>query len=339
RPSRSRCACASTSPGITAAPRTSSTRVRRSRHGLMSARPPAAMMRPPAMASAPTTGRRASSVRTRALSRIQSAAIALPTARAASAASVRRHHLVEESPQLAALVPRGQAQRHVPEAGPRVVTELRRAGLGIARDRPLLDELRGEVGRVVCVEKLLRLLEPGLTVLVDVDVVIERAADRLRIAAFLLGHRADATELLGELRWAQLVRHPAIRELRDAPEPALDDLRSGARPLFPREPRRIRGDPDGHRLLPGLGLAGDGVELVEGAQMRRLGLAEERFEDDDPVLQTRHGVGGGDAHHAVLRGLRGVGAVGAAETDGEPGAALAELVEARPLLGKEHRMA
>src|SRR5262245_17946774 len=192
RPSRSRCACASTSPGITAAPRTSSTRVRRSRHGLTSARPPAAMMRPPAMASAPTTGRRASSVRTRARSRIQSAAIALPTARAASAASVRRHHLVQEPPQLAALVPRGQAQRHVTESRVGIRAQLGRARLRAAGDRPLLDELRGEVGRVVCLEKLLRLLEPGLAVLVDVDVVIERAADRLRIAAFLFGHRTDA---------------------------------------------------------------------------------------------------------------------------------------------------
>src|SRR5437667_393956 len=124
------------------------------------------------------------------------------------------------------------------EPGVGVRAQLGRARLRIAGDRPLLHELRGEVGRVVGVEELLGLLEARLTILVDVEVVVERAAERGRIAAFLLRHRADAAELLGELGRAQLVGHPAVRVLRHAPEPALDDGRGGARALLPRETGR-----------------------------------------------------------------------------------------------------
>src|SRR2546428_620690 len=162
--------------------------------------------------------------------------------RLSSAASVRGDDFVQEASELPALVPRAQTQRHVAEPGGGVRAQLLRARLRVAGDRPPLDELRAEIRRVVGVEELLGLLEPGLPVLVDVDVVVERAAEGGRVAAFLLRHRADARELLGELRWAQLVGHPAVGILRDTPVRALDDGLGGARSLLPGEPRRAGGD-------------------------------------------------------------------------------------------------
>src|SRR5438034_8062917 len=79
--------------------------------------------------------------------------------RPASAASIGRHDFVQEARELAALVPRAQAQRHVAEPGVRIGAQLPRARLRVAGDGPLLDEFRSEVGRVIRVEEFLGLLQ------------------------------------------------------------------------------------------------------------------------------------------------------------------------------------
>src|SRR5687768_3254611 len=182
-PSRSRCACASTSPGMTVAFGASITSVRRWRHRLASAREPTAAIRPPSTASAVATGRPESMVRIRCARMTRSAATELHQ---------RRRDLVQETFELAALIPRRQPDGHVAEPGVEVTLELLDAALRRAGDRPALDERRAELRRIVGVEERLRLLEAGLPVLADVQVVVERAADRVRIAALFLGHRADA---------------------------------------------------------------------------------------------------------------------------------------------------
>src|SRR6266436_6602842 len=122
----------------------------------------------------------------------------------------RRRYLAEEALELAHLVPGAEAQRHVADAGIEIRAEL-------------LDELAGELRRVVRVQEGLGLFEPLLPILGDVDVVIERAAELRRVAAFLARHRADAAPLSPELVRRELVRHPAVGMARDAPERALDD--------------------------------------------------------------------------------------------------------------------
>src|SRR5439155_2514462 len=156
----------------------------------------------------------------------------------------RRRHLGEEALELTHLVPGAEAQRHVAHAGIEVRGQLLGALPGAAGDGPLLDELARELRRVVRVQEGLGLLEPLLPILGDVDVVIERAAELRGVAAFLARHRADTAPLLPELVGRELVRHPAVGVTRDAPERALDDLLRRRRAALPREPGRVRRDPD-----------------------------------------------------------------------------------------------
>src|SRR5206468_7122314 len=172
-----------------------------------------------------------------------------PLARRAS--RERGRDLAEETLELAALVPRGQPERHVPEPGVEIAAELVDALLRRARDRPALDERGAELRRVVGVEERLRFLEPLVAALADVDVVVERAPDFRRIAAFLARHRADTRELRAKLLGGELVGHPSVGESRHAPEASFDDRIGRAGAALPREPGRVRGDPDRDGVLHG----------------------------------------------------------------------------------------
>src|SRR5262245_8588158 len=238
---------------------------------------------------------------------------------ARSSSAERRRDLAEESLELSDLIPRAEPQRHVSDAGLEIGAELLSALFGAARDRPLLDELTREVRRVVFVEERLGLLESLLAILGDVDVVIERAAELGRIAAFLARHRADAAPLLPELVRCELVGHPTVRVARDATERALDDGLRRRRAALPREARRIGRDPDRTRLLHRPRLQGDVLERVEPALMRDVLAAEERFQDCDAFFQAPDALRRGDRHHLVLGGLRRIRVTRPAQAHGEQG--------------------
>src|SRR4030095_7212090 len=163
----------------------------------------------------------------------------------------------------------------VADAGLEVRAELGDALGRAARDGPALDERGAELRRVVGVEERLALLEPGLPVLVDIDVVVERAAEPRGVPALLAGHRRDARPLAAEVVGGHLVRHPAIGVAGDAPEAPLDDGVRGTRAALPREPGRIARDPDRAGPLHRMGLDGHTLELVEGALVRGFVLGEE----------------------------------------------------------------
>src|SRR5689334_7178983 len=173
----------------------------------------------------------------------------LSPVRARASSAERRRHLAEEALELADLVPRAEAQRHVADAGVEVGAELLHALLGGARDGPLLHELAREVRRVVLVEERLRLLEPLLAVLGDVDVVIERAAELRGVAPLLTGHGRDAAPLLPEFVRRELVRHPAVGVARDPPKGTFHDRVGRGGAALPGEAGRIGRDPDRTRLL------------------------------------------------------------------------------------------
>src|SRR2546428_854760 len=180
----------------------------------------------------------------------------------------RRRYLGQEALELALLTPGGEAQRHVTDARVEVRAQPLGARLRPARHGPLLDELRRELGGVVGVEELLRLLERLSAILVDVDVVIERAAELRGVAALLAGHRRDAAPLPAELVGGELVRHPAVGVAGDPAERALDDRVGGGGAAAPREARRIGRDPDGARLLDRSRLERHALEPGEGGLVR-----------------------------------------------------------------------
>src|SRR2546430_7625551 len=225
--------------------------------------------------------------------------------RAPSASSECRRDLAEEALELALLVPGGEAERHVADTRVEVRAEL---GDTLARapgDGPLLDELSCELRGVVGVEDCLRLREGPLGVLVDVDVVVERAPERRGVAPLLPRHRSDSRELRPKLRRRGFVRHPAVGVAGDAAIGALHrDLR-GAGAALPGEARRVRRDPDGARALHRPRLERDVLERVEAAVVRRVRLVEELTEDDDTLFEAPHPLARADAHHGVLRRLRG----------------------------------
>src|SRR2546430_12622177 len=169
--------------------------------------------------------------------------------RAPSASSECRRDLAEEALELALLVPGGEAERHVANTRVEVRAEL---GDTLARapgDGPLLDELSCELRGVVGVEECLRLLEGPLAVVVDVDVVVERAPELRGVAPLLPRHRSDSRELRPKLRRREFVRHPAVGVAGDAAIGALHrDLRSAGAAL-PGEARGVRRDPDAARAL------------------------------------------------------------------------------------------
>src|SRR5262245_64029948 len=110
-----------------------------------------------------------------------------------------RRDLGQKALELAPLVPRREPEGDVPDAGLEIAPELLDALPRAAGDRPALDERGAEVRRVVGVEELLRLLERGLTVLGDVDVVVERAADAVGVAPLVARHHGDARPLAAKL--------------------------------------------------------------------------------------------------------------------------------------------
>ena len=93
------------------------------------------------------------------------------------------------------LIPGGHAQSNMFDACREEGLQLIDALLRTSRGGEAFDEFHAEVGRVVFIEKRLALIERRLTALVNVDVVVKRAADLRRVAAFFLGHRQDALPL------------------------------------------------------------------------------------------------------------------------------------------------
>src|SRR5262245_40727757 len=110
-----------------------------------------------------------------------------------------RRDLVQKALELAPLVPRREPEGDVPDAGLEVGPELLDALARAAGDRPALDERGAEVRRVVSIEELLRLLQRGLTVLVEGDVVVKGAADAVGVAPFVARHHGDARPLAAKL--------------------------------------------------------------------------------------------------------------------------------------------
>src|SRR3989454_11508004 len=177
----------------------------------------------------------------------------------------RRRYFGQEALELALLIPGGEAQRHVTHARVKVRAQLLHALLRPARHGPLLDELRRELRGVVGVEERLRLLERLSAILVDVDVVIERAAELRGVAALLAGHRRDAAPLPAELVGGELVRHPAVGVAGDPAERALDDRVGGGGGRAPPGARPIGGDPDAAPLLDRARLARPAPQRAGGA--------------------------------------------------------------------------
>ncbi len=66
---------------------------------------------------------------------------------------------------------------------------------------------------------------------------------------------------------------------------------------------------------------------------------KELAEDDDAFLQPADALARPDGHRGVLERLGRARLVGTAETHGEPRAPAREHIEARPLMGEEHRVA
>src|SRR5262249_9705756 len=151
-----------------------------------------------------------------------------------------------------------------------------------------------------------RLLEAFLAALADVDVVVERAADLRRIAAFLARHPGDARELRAELLGRQLVGHPAVGESRHATEASLDDRIGGAGAALPGETRRVRRDPDRDGILHRARLDREALERVEPAVMRDLRLVKQAPQHDDAFLEPSDALARRDAHDGVLERLRRV---------------------------------
>src|SRR5262249_48058597 len=175
--------------------------------------------------------------------------------------------------------------------------------------------------------------------LVRVGVVGEATADPPGIAALPARHRLDSPELPAELLGAELVTHPAVGEAGHPPERALDHGVGSAGSALPGQAGGVARDPDRARLLDGPGLDGHTLEAVELAGVSDVLFGEELAQDDDAFLQPTDALARTHVHHAVLERL-GLGLlVGATEADGEPGSAVRELVQARPLLGEEHRVA
>ncbi len=141
-----------------------------------------------------------------------------------------------------------------------------------------------------------------------------------------------------ELGGIDLVGHPAVGVTRHPPEAPLHHRVLRARAALPGEPGGIAGDPDRMRLLDGRRLDGHALKLIVAPLMRGLLLAEEPAQDRDAFLEPPHALGGADAHHLVLEGLRGTLLVRSAQAHHQPGAPAREHVQARPLLGEEDGM-
>src|SRR5262245_14589992 len=215
-----------------------------------------------------------------------------------------RRDLVQKALKLAPLVPRREPEGDVPHAGLEVGPELLGTLPRAAGDRPALDERGAEVRRVVGVEELLRLLERGLPILVDVDVVIQRAADAVGVTPLVARHHGDARPLAAKLVGRELVGHPAVGVPGHAPVGALDGGVAGTAAALPREAGRVAGDPDGVRLLDGTGLERDRLERVIASVEGHPCLLEQLAENDHALLEASHALLGAHAHRRMLEGLR-----------------------------------
>src|SRR6185436_16490887 len=193
--------------------------------------------------------------------------------------------LPDDALQLADLVPGGQAERDSLHARPAEAAEALRAFLRIAEGGPGLDARPRVVGRVVKIEKSLRLGERRLAILVHVDVVVVAVAEPVGIPPLLARVPPDRLPVLREDLGGEAVRLPSVGEPRDAPEGPLD-----ARGLRPDRPR-IVGEPDGAGLLEGLRLERHVLELEEPTAVRHPVLAPEAAKDRDVLLEPSLALG------------------------------------------------
>jgi len=89
------------------------------------------------------------------------------------------------------------------------------------------------------------------------------------------------------------------------------------------------------RVLDGPRLECHSVEPIEPARVRGPRLPEQRPQNGNAFFETRDALACLDAHDLVLERLRRALLVGSTEADGQPGAALGQDVQARPLLGED----
>src|SRR5262249_56577082 len=94
-----------------------------------------------------------------------------------------RQHLVDESLELCFLVPARQAQRHLREAKPLVGEEVLNTFLGRAERAPAPDSGWTELLAVVGLKEALRFPKGLMSILIDVDVVVEVCLEAVRVAA------------------------------------------------------------------------------------------------------------------------------------------------------------
>ena len=94
----------------------------------------------------------------------------------------RWRHFVQKPLELSRLVPRRHTQRDVLDPGIEVAAELIHALLRTARRGKSLDEFHTEIGSIVFVEKRFAFVQCRIAIGIDVDVMVERAADFRRIA-------------------------------------------------------------------------------------------------------------------------------------------------------------
>ena len=167
---------------------------------------------------------------------------------------------------------------------------------GVAGHRPRLDHGRAEDGTVVLVEEALGLLEGGLPVGVDVDVVVEHVRESRRVAAVLREEAADLRPVGREHAREQLHRHPAVRLLGHPPERAVHDLGLEA------DGPGVRGDPDRTGLLHRPRLDRHVRDRVEAAREGDVVLAPQPAADVDVLGEARGALAVGHAPQARPRG-------------------------------------
>ena len=179
-------------------------------------------------------------------------------------------------------------------------------------------------------------------VLVDVDVVVERAAERGRVAPLLARHapgcaRTGRRNSVGR----QLVGHPAVGVARHAAQAALDDGVGRAGAALPGEPGRVGRDPDRARLLDRARLERDARRTDRSGRRgcapssRRRACAGWRCLPPAARRARRRRCPSPRARRPARR-WRCRDRPGRRRASARP---LGEHVEARPLLGEHHGMA
>src|SRR5581483_7316100 len=174
------CICPLTKPGVTTISRASI--VRSAGSAASSAALPTRSIRFPRISTEPSRiMRRSASIVM--MKRAPSTFVVAACSATIASRALRRHgareprqHLVHATVELALLVPRGEAEQDIGRARLDELLQLRGALLRRAARHPALHRLAAEdLRRVVAVQVALGLVDRRLAVLVDVEVVVERA--------------------------------------------------------------------------------------------------------------------------------------------------------------------